>query len=121
MLRKLICMLLLLVPVAVNAQAKPDIHHYLLGKWQVQSVKNKNDKTFHPPHHAVRWEFQANGILIESLGKSGAKIHWRYHLLGHDIIVQLNNKMSFRWKIMAMEPGMMLMQHQLGLLRVRRM
>lgn len=118
-MRKLICMMFLLVPAAVNAQAKPDIHQYLLGKWQVQSVKEKGDKIFHPPHHVMKWEFQDNGILIESLGKSGAKIHWRYHLLGHDIIVQLN-RMSFRWKILAMEPSMMLMQHQLGMLRVRR-
>jgi len=120
MLQKLFCLVVLLVPIAVNAQSKPDIHQYLLGKWEVQSVKDQNDKTFHPPHHKLEWEFQKNGKLIESLGKKGAKIHWRYHLLGRDIIVQLN-KMSFRWQILATEPGMMLLQHQLGLLRVRRM
>ncbi len=119
MLHRVLCMFALLLPVAAYAQPDSDIGKYLMGKWNVESVKERGDKAFHPPRHPVKWQFNSDNTMIEELGKSNARIHWHYRLVGRDIIVQLKN-MSFRWRILSMEPTMMLIRHQLGLFKVKR-
>jgi hypothetical protein len=67
-----------------------------------------------------KWDFRQHGILVEELGKSGAKITWHYRVIGKDIKVSAP-PMSFSWHILGMEDKVMLIRHQLGLLKVRRM
>jgi hypothetical protein len=120
MIRKSLLILLLLMPVLAQAKKTEDISSYLLGSWQVEAVKEDNAAKFHPPHHAVNWEFNPNGELIETLGKNGAKIHWHYRVIGREIKVQTGN-LAFRWRILSMEPKLMLIRHQLGLFKVKRL
>lgn len=120
MLHRFFIILALLLPVAAQAQKSSDVSKYLVGKWRVESVKKQGDKAFHPPRHPVKWQFTSDGTLIEELGANGAKIHWHYRVSGRDIKVQLNN-MAFSWKVISMEPRLMLVRHQLGLFKVKRM
>lgn len=118
--RNILFIFVLLLPLLGYAAPAGAINHYLLGKWQVESVKEHGDKAYHPPDHPVKWEFTRDGNLIEELGKGGAKIHWHYHVVGRDIKVQLGH-MQFSWRILSMKNKMMLIRHQLGLFKVKRM
>lgn len=120
MLHRMLCIFALLLPVIAQAQQTSDVSEYLVGKWQVESVKEHGDKAFHPPRHPVKWQFNRDGSMIEELGTSGAKIHWHYRVSGRVIKVQLRN-MAFSWRILSMEPKLMLVRHQLGLFKVKRM
>jgi hypothetical protein len=119
MLHKILFVFVLLVPVFAHAEKAGDISTYLVGKWNVESIQDEGGTGFHPPRHPVEWEFTKDGKLIEELGASRAKIHWNYHVVGRDIKVQLGN-MGFSWRIISMEPKVMLVKHQLGLFKVVR-
>lgn len=119
MVRKFLLIITLVVPALSLAAPAKDIGKYLVGKWEVEGIKETGSNSFHPPRHPVKWEFTAKGDLIEELGKNGAKIHWQYHVVGRDIKVQLGN-MAFSWRILTMEDNMMLVRHQLGLFKVKR-
>jgi len=119
MLRKILFILILLSPAMTQAKGHQDVAKYLLGKWQVEAIKSEGDKAFHPPRHPVKWQFTGKGILIEELGRNGAKINWHYRVVGRDIKVDLG-RMAFRWRILGMEDKVMLVRHQLGLLKVKR-
>jgi hypothetical protein len=120
MSRNILFIFVLLLPLLAYAAPAGAINHYLLGKWRVESIKEQGDSSYHPPHHPVKWEFTRNGDLIEELGKTGAKIHWHYRVVGRDIKVQLG-RMRFSWRIISMKDKKMVIRHQLGLFKVERM
>lgn len=118
MLRKFLVLFVLLLPLSAYAQQSSNIGKYLLGTWKVEGIKAKGSTKFRPPKHAMKWTFTRDGKLIEELGTNGAKINWRYRVVGHDIKVWIGH-MAFNWKILGMEDKVMLVKHQLGLLKVR--
>jgi len=120
MSRNILFLFVLLLPLLTYAAPAGAINHYLLGKWRVESIKEQGESGYHPPRHSIKWEFTRRGELIEELGKSGSKIHWRYHVIGRDILVQLGG-MRFSWRILSMKGKKMLIRHQLGLFKVERM
>lgn len=120
MLRKVLCICLLFVPLFAHAATSAEISKYLIGKWQVESIKKENSTEYHPPKRPMKWEFTKNGILIEELGASGAKVKWHYHVDEDEIKTQLGS-MAFSWKVLSMQPKLMLIKHQLGVLKVKRM
>jgi len=120
MLRKILLVMLILTPFMAQARGQQSVEDYLFGKWQIEGVKSGADKNFHRPRHMRKWEFRHNGILIEELGKSGAKLTWHYRVVGKEIKVRAEH-LSFSWRILAMEDKMMLVRHQLGLLKVKRL
>lgn len=120
MMRKILVLFVLLLPLAAHARQSKDIGKYLLGTWKVEGVKAHGSTEFRPPEHAIKWTFTRNGKLIEQLGKSGAKINWHYHVVGREIKVRVEH-MAFTWRIIGMEGKVMLVKHQLGLLKVRHM
>ena len=119
MLRKILFICVFVLPVFVHAESSADISSYLVGKWKVESVKKVGSTEFKPPIHPMKWEFTHNGKLIEELGSNGAKVQWGYHVVGGEIKVRLGN-ISFSWKILSMQPNVMLIRHQLGILKVIR-
>lgn len=120
MLRKFLVLLILLTPLSAHARQPGNFGKYLLGTWKVEGIKAKGSTRFHPLRHPRIWIFKRNGELIEELGTNGTKVTWRYRVIGHDIKVQLG-QMSFVWQVIGMEDKVMLVKHQLGLLKVRHM
>ena len=120
MLKKSLIIFVLFLPLLAHAQTTMDVSKYVVGKWKVEAVKKADSTVFKPPKHPMKWEFTANGKLIEELGTHGAKVEWHYHVVGHEIKVQLGN-MAFSWKVLSMSPKDMLIEHQLGVLKVVRM
>ncbi|MBI1424071.1 MAG: hypothetical protein GC149_11435 [Gammaproteobacteria bacterium] len=113
-------LMLILVPMGAQAKKSEDVDRYLVGAWQVDAIKERDATAYHAPHRPMKWVFTSKGELIETLGKSGAQVHWQYRVSGRDIKVQLGN-MGFRWHIIAMQPQAMLIQHQRGLYKVSRL
>lgn len=120
MMRKILVLMILLLPLAAHARQSSGISKYLLGTWKVEGIKAKGSTEFHPPQHSIKWTFTANGKLIEELGKNGAKINWHYAVVGREIKVRVEH-MAFTWRIIGMEDKVMLVRHQLGLFKVRHM
>lgn len=120
MVRKFLFLFLFILPLSVHAKQINNISKHLLGTWKVEGVRAHGSTKFKPPKHPMRWTFNPNGTMIEQLGKSGAKIKWHYYVVGHDIKVNLQG-MSFTWRVIGMDDKVMLVQHQLGLLKVRHM
>lgn len=120
MVRKFVVLILLVLPLSVYAKQINNIHKHLLGTWKVEGIRAHGSTKFKPPKHAMRWTFDRNGTMIERLGKSGAKIKWHYVVVGHDIKVSLKS-MSFTWRVLGIDDKIMLIQHQLGLLKARHM
>lgn len=120
MLRKILFILIVFVPLLAQAQNPSEVAKYVIGKWKVEGIKKADSTVFTPPKHPMKWEFDRNGVLIEELGSHGAKVEWRYHVVGLDINVQLSG-MAFSWKVLSMEPKVMLIKHQLGVMKVVRM
>lgn len=120
MVRKFLILVVLFLPLSAHARQINNIGKYLLGTWKVEGVRAHGSTKFKPPKHAMRWTFNPNGTMIERLGKSGAKVKWHYVVIGHDIKVSLQG-MAFTWQILGIDDKIMLIQHQLGLLKVRRM
>lgn len=119
MLRRFLVVVVLLVPVYTQADNTVQLSEYVIGKWNVEGVKKDNSNVFQPPKHSMHWEFTRDGKLIEELGKSGAKVEWRYRIVGHNIKVQLGS-MAFTWSVLGTEPNIMLVKHQIGTLKVIR-
>lgn len=120
MLRKFLVLLILLMPLTAYAKQSGNIGKYLLGTWKVEGIKAKGSTTFRPLRHPRKWIFKRNGELVEELGANGTKVTWHYHVIGHDIQVQLGH-MTFVWQVLGMEGKVMLVKHQLGLFKVRHM
>ncbi|MEJ2360839.1 MAG: hypothetical protein P8Z75_05325 [Gammaproteobacteria bacterium] len=118
MLRKCFVLVILLLPLSAYAKQGTNYSKLLLGSWKVEGIKAKGSTEFRPPKHAIRWTFTRNGTLIERLGKSGAKITWHYVVVGKEIKVRIEH-MAFTWKILGADDKVMLIQHQLGLYKIR--
>ena len=121
MLRKILVIFIVFLPFLAHAQntSESEVAKYVIGKWKIEGVKKADSTVFTPPKHPMKWEFNRDGILIEELGSHGAKVEWRYHVVGLDINVQLSG-MAFSWKVLRMEPKVMLIKHQLGILKAVR-
>lgn len=120
MLRKILFVFVLFLPLQSHAQSSTEISNYLLGRWKVEAVKKDGSTQFTAPKHPTKWEFTKNGTLVEELGTHGAKVDWRYRVVGQDINVQLGS-IGFSWKVLRMEPKVMYIKHQLGILKVIRL
>jgi hypothetical protein len=120
MLRKILFIFVVMLPLLAQAQSSTEISKYLLGHWKVEAIKKEGSTVYTAPKHPTKWEFTSNGTLIEELGTQGAKVDWRYRVVGQDIKVQLGG-MAFSWKVLSMEPKVMFIKHQLGILKVIRL
>lgn len=119
MVRKFLILIMLVLPLSVCAK-QINISKHLLGTWRVEGIRANGSTKFKPPKYPIHWTFEQNGTMIEQLGKSGHKVKWHYVVVGHDIKVSLMD-MAFTWRILGIDDKVMLIQHQLGLYKVRHM
>lgn len=120
MVRKFLILMILVLPFSVQARQVNNITKHLLGTWKVEGIRAPGTTKFKPPQHSIRWTFNPNGTMIEQLGTSGSKMKWHYVVIGHDIKVSAQT-MAFTWQILGMDDKVMLIQHQLGLIKIRHM
>lgn len=119
MFRSIVTILLLVLSFSSYSESVDESSKAIVGVWDVVALKAGGQGEFTAPLQPAKWEFTENGKFLEKLGSGRAQINWNFKVENGNIKISFRS-LKFSWKIISQNENELVVNHHLGIFKVKR-